>query len=203
MWTGKEVGYKSTLAEIQQAKANDPAFQNMTANERKEAIDQLIAYREGKASNARVTNRGAARDVFVVMNMIEKEVRATRFARLPSALPLTTFTKKLLALHARTGTEYFAMATRSSVDDLIQPVWLGSPSAALFLADGPRTNAWDLLRQFEQSCCARKFSTSFITLTFDTNTQLDTQLVMEPKPWKFSEAGLSKIFNRDSVSFIL
>lgn len=80
MWTGKEVGYKSTLAEIQQAKANDPAFQNMTANERKEAIDQLIAYREGKASNARVTNRGAARDVFVVMNMIEKEVRATRFA---------------------------------------------------------------------------------------------------------------------------
>jgi hypothetical protein len=66
-------------------------------------------------------------------------------------------TTKLLDLHARTGMEYFAMATRSSVDDLIQPVWLGSAGAAIFLADGPRTNAWDLLRQFEQSACARKF----------------------------------------------
>jgi hypothetical protein len=102
----------------------------MTANEHKEAVNQLIAYQEGKASNARVTNRGTARDVFMVMNMIEKEVLATRFAQL-SALPLTTFTKKLLALHAHTGTEYFAMATQSSIDDLIQPVWLGSPSAVL------------------------------------------------------------------------
>lgn len=73
------------------------------------------------------------------------------------------YKKKLLALAARTGVEYFAMATHSNVDDLIQPVWLGSPGAAIFLANGPQMNAWDLLRQFEQSCCARKFCKLFIT----------------------------------------
>lgn len=55
-------------------KDNDPSFQNLTKEERKEALDELVLHREEKTSNARVTNKGAARDVFLVMNMVEKEV---------------------------------------------------------------------------------------------------------------------------------
>jgi hypothetical protein len=78
--TGKEVGNRATLAEIQQAKEDDPLYHSMGEKERKDAIDDLIAYRRGKSSNARVTNKGAARDVFLTMERIESEVR------LPSAL---------------------------------------------------------------------------------------------------------------------
>jgi hypothetical protein len=72
--TGKDVGDRASLAEIQQAKDNDPSFQNLTKEERKEALDELVLHREEKTTNARVTNKGAARDVFLVMNMVEKEV---------------------------------------------------------------------------------------------------------------------------------
>jgi hypothetical protein len=49
------------------------------------------------------------------------------------------------------------MATRVSVDDVVQPTWLGSEGATIFFADSLKMSAWDLLRQFEQSCCSRKF----------------------------------------------
>jgi hypothetical protein len=54
------------------------------------------------------------------------------------------------------------MITRPSVDDMIQLSWLGSGGASVFFADSLGTNAWDLLRQFEQSCCAKKFGEPFI-----------------------------------------
>jgi hypothetical protein len=72
--TGREVGERATLAEIREAKDNDPLYQSMAEDECKEAIDGLLAYRKGKKSNARVTNRGAARDVYLTMERIESEV---------------------------------------------------------------------------------------------------------------------------------
>ena len=72
-------------------------------------------------------------------------------------LALITTTIQLQSLHSRTGVEYFGMVTCPSVDDMIQPSWLGSKGAAIFFADSLGTNAWDLLRQFEQSCCSKKF----------------------------------------------
>ena len=72
--TDREIGNKANLAEIQQAKEDDPSFQNLTKEERKEAIDQLILYQQEKTLNPQATNKGAARNVFLVMNMIEKEV---------------------------------------------------------------------------------------------------------------------------------
>jgi hypothetical protein len=63
-----------TLAEIQQAKDDDPLYQDLGEEETKEAIDKLIVYRQEKKSNSRVTNKGAARDVFVTMEKIEREV---------------------------------------------------------------------------------------------------------------------------------
>jgi hypothetical protein len=72
---GREVGERATLAEIREAKENDPLYQDMTKAERKEAIDGLLAYREGKNTNARVTNKGAARDVYLTMERIEADVR--------------------------------------------------------------------------------------------------------------------------------
>jgi hypothetical protein len=95
------------------------------------------------------------------------------------------------------------MATRSSVDDLIQPVWLGSSSAAIFFADSLRTNAWDLLRQFEQSACARKFCKFFSHSTAE-NAQLncsteyeagngaETIGLLRGRIVKFTQSGLSK-----------
>lgn len=75
MCAGRYVGDRATLAEIRQAKDNDPTYQNMSSQDRKEAVDDLIAYRTVKGLSARVTNKGAARDVYVTMERIEAEVR--------------------------------------------------------------------------------------------------------------------------------
>ena len=72
--TGQDVGNKATLAEIQQAKEDDPAYQNMSSQDRKEAVDELIMHRTAKCSNACVTSKGAARDIFATMERIEEEV---------------------------------------------------------------------------------------------------------------------------------
>lgn len=74
LFTGKDVGDRAALAEIQQAKAEDPSFHNLTKDERKEALNDLLLYRSEKTSNACASNKGAARDVFLVMNMVKKEV---------------------------------------------------------------------------------------------------------------------------------
>jgi hypothetical protein len=72
------------------------------------------------------------------------------------------------------------MITRPSVDDMIQPSWFGSNGAAIFFTDTLHTNAWDLLRQFEMSCCASKYGKSLITLGRDNQYLcLDVQLAME------------------------
>jgi hypothetical protein len=155
---GREVGERATLAEIREAKENDPLYRDMTKTECKEVIDGLLAYREGKNSSARVTNKGAARDVYLTMERIEADVRDVLYNK--SVVLLIHNAMQLQRLHSRTGVEFFAMATRASVDDMIQPTWLGSQGATIFLADGFGTNAWDLLRHFEQSCCSRKFGWS-------------------------------------------
>jgi hypothetical protein len=46
----------------------------MAEDECKEAINGLLTYRKGKNSNARVTNRGAAHNVYLTMERIESEV---------------------------------------------------------------------------------------------------------------------------------
>jgi hypothetical protein len=56
------------------------------------------------------------------------------------------------------------MVTRPNVDDMIDPSWLGSDGAAIFFTDSLGTNAWDILRQFEQSCCSKKFGKSLTAL---------------------------------------
>jgi hypothetical protein len=73
--TGKAVGDRATLSKIQQAKNNDTFYQDMDPDKCKEAIDELLAFREGKRSNPRVTNKGAACDVFTSMEKLESEVR--------------------------------------------------------------------------------------------------------------------------------
>ena len=69
---------------------------------------------------------------------------------------------QFLSLNSRTGVEYFAMVTRPSVDDIIQPSWLGSDGASVLFTDSLGTTTWDILRQFEQSCCARKIGKQLI-----------------------------------------
>ena len=75
MCAGRDIGDKATLAEIQQAKEDDPAYRSMSSQDHKEAIDNLITYRAAKSSSARVTAKGAARDVFATMERVEAEVR--------------------------------------------------------------------------------------------------------------------------------
>jgi hypothetical protein len=41
LYTSRGVGDRATLAEIQQAKNDDPLYQDMDADECKEAIDEL------------------------------------------------------------------------------------------------------------------------------------------------------------------
>ena len=95
------------------------------------------------------------------------------------------------------------MATRSCVDDLIQPVWLGSSSATIFFSDSLRTNSWDILRQFEQSACARKFGKCFffgsqletwhLTVCGDTEgSSAETMDVLRGRIVKSVQSGLSK-----------
>jgi hypothetical protein len=72
---GKEVGDRATLDKIRLAKESDPLYQNMMEDDKKEAIDLLLAHRQGKSLKARVTSKGAARDIFATMEKIEIEVR--------------------------------------------------------------------------------------------------------------------------------
>jgi hypothetical protein len=74
MYAGRDVGDRATLAEIQQAKENDPTYQNMSSQDHKEAVNNLIMHCTAKSSNARVTNKGAARDIFATMERVEAEV---------------------------------------------------------------------------------------------------------------------------------
>ena len=55
-YTGKEVGNRAKLAEIQQAKDRDPAFQNLTEEERNTAMNQLLLYQQEKGTSTHVTN---------------------------------------------------------------------------------------------------------------------------------------------------
>jgi hypothetical protein len=151
--TGREVGDRASLVEIQKAKEDDPLYHELSKEEAKGAIYTLLTYLEGKNSNARVTNKGAARDVLVTIEKIEKEVRLLT----KDAFSLIKITIQLQSLHSRTGIEFFGMVTRSSVDDMIEPSWFGSAGATVFFADSFKINTWDLLRQFEQVCCSRKF----------------------------------------------
>ena len=74
LYTDRDAGNKATLAKIREAVDNDPAYRDMEEEDRKEAIDGLIAFRAAKRSNPRVTNKGAARDVFLTMERVEQEV---------------------------------------------------------------------------------------------------------------------------------
>ena len=71
---GKDVGDRATLKDIQRAKESDPLYENMSEEDKKEVIDALIAYQEGKNLNARATSKGAVRDVFATMEKIKVEV---------------------------------------------------------------------------------------------------------------------------------
>lgn len=58
------------------------------------------------------------------------------------------------------------MLCRGSVDETIEATWFGSDGAAVHMAD-TGTSAWDELRRFEQTCCARKMSKYSIYLFVD------------------------------------
>ena len=73
--SGREVGDRVTVAEIWQAKDKDFVYQNMGEAEHKEAVDQVIAYWQGKSHNAHITSKGAACDIFATMERVEKEVK--------------------------------------------------------------------------------------------------------------------------------
>src|ERR1700683_1404958 len=102
--------------------------------------------------------------VLPVMFMLQWKRLSTRYDTRLLHLPfsLTTTVTKLQSLHSHTSVEFFAMVTRASVDDIIQPLWMGSDGASLFLNDSLGTNTWDMLRQFEQYSCARKFGKPFL-----------------------------------------
>ena len=72
--TGRKVDNWASLSEIQKAKEDDPAYQNLGKEACKEAINDLVVYLERQKSHAHVMNKGAACDVLVTMKRLEHEV---------------------------------------------------------------------------------------------------------------------------------
>ena len=151
--TGRGVGNRATLTKIQQAKKDDPLYQDMDADECKDWWTPCVL-RGKELKSFGHQQEGCSWCVY--LNGETWEQGKTPWPT--QHLLMLIHTIQLQSLHSRTGLEFFAMVTRSSIDEMIQLSWLGSEGAAIFLANTLGTNTWDLLRQFEQPCCSRKFS---------------------------------------------
>lgn len=55
----------------------------------------------------------------------------------------------------RNDIRWILFFTRSSVDDLVVPGWMGSADASEFMLDVHKLSAWDFLRKKELWACAR------------------------------------------------
>ena len=100
--------------------------------------------------------------VLLMMNLLQwKDLNARYDRPLHLVFSLTTTIVKFQSLHSHTGVVFFVIVTCASINDIIQPSWLRSDGAFVSFADSLRTNMWDMLRQFEQSCYARKFGKPF------------------------------------------
>jgi hypothetical protein len=62
------------MAEVQKMVTEDPNMHNLTREEKKEFIKQLMDHRELQTSGVRASNVAAARDVVSVMDGVSKEV---------------------------------------------------------------------------------------------------------------------------------
>jgi len=75
------VGERKSLAELKQMVQDDPELQpeNLSEERKQELINDLIEARAEKQTNARGSNRAAARDVQATVDRVTSEVRIHTF----------------------------------------------------------------------------------------------------------------------------
>ncbi|KAG1738700.1 hypothetical protein EDD22DRAFT_787178 [Suillus occidentalis] len=128
-------GQKYTMAEVQKMVAEDPNMHNLTREEKKEFIKQLMDHRELQTSGVRASNVAAARDVVSVMDGVSKELHALR---------------------DRTGIYATVLMVRGHVNDQIQSTWIATDNASEFWEDRMEVALDDVARQFEEWACIQK-----------------------------------------------
>lgn len=68
------------MAEIQKMVTDDPNMRNLSREQKKDFIKQLMDYREMQTSGVRASNVAAARDAVAVMDGVSKEVSMKIFS---------------------------------------------------------------------------------------------------------------------------
>ncbi|KAG2742986.1 hypothetical protein P692DRAFT_20643627, partial [Suillus brevipes Sb2] len=128
-------GQKYTMAEVQKMVAEDPNMHNLTREEKKEFIKQLMDHRKLQTSGVQASNVAAARDVVSVMDGVSKELHALR---------------------DRTGIYATVLMVRGHVNDQIQSTWIATDNASEFWEDRMEVALDDVARQFEEWACIQK-----------------------------------------------
>ena len=114
----------------------------------------LIEFHKAKNQGVHLTGYTAARDVHFTMVNIDCLVSLSK-----NSDEMLTYlgTLQFSDCHHHTSAEFLGMISHLSINDHIQPMWVASVGAAMYMADAG-TNIWDELHHFEQTCCLHKMS---------------------------------------------
>ncbi|KAG1855300.1 hypothetical protein F4604DRAFT_1932362 [Suillus subluteus] len=141
-------GQKYTMAEVQKMVAEDPNMHNLTHEEKKEFIKQLMDHRELQTSGVRASNVVAAWDVVSVMDGVSKEGGSDVWLLNKSNQP-------------RTGIYAMVLMVHGHVNDQIQSTWIATDNASEFWEDRMEVALDDVAHQFEEWACIQKKNVYF------------------------------------------
>ncbi|KAG2100524.1 hypothetical protein BD769DRAFT_1393946 [Suillus cothurnatus] len=121
-------GQKYTMADVQKMVAEDPDMHNLTCEQKKEFIKQLMDHHELQTSGVQASNVAAARDAVAVMDGVSKE----------------------------NGIYATVLMVRGHVNNQIQSTWIATDNASEFWEDRMEVALDDVAHQFEEWACIQK-----------------------------------------------
>jgi hypothetical protein len=92
-------GQKYTMADVQKMVAEDPDMHNLTCEQKKEFIKQLMDHHELQTSGVQASNVAAARDAVAVMDGVSKEVSICQSSNFTVDLRFYSFMRYVTERH--------------------------------------------------------------------------------------------------------
>ncbi|KAF9231140.1 hypothetical protein BU15DRAFT_68578 [Melanogaster broomeanus] len=130
--TGRPVGSKFPMVDIQRMVQEDLQARTLTCEEEEEFITKLAEHRDVRVHGVRANNTAASRDVLVTVDRVATELENLR---------------------DQTGIYATLFVTRGHINDSIQSTWSSTDNSADFWDDVLQKPIADIARQYEQWAC--------------------------------------------------
>jgi hypothetical protein len=101
-------GQKYTMADVQKMVTEDPNMHNLTCEQKKEFIKQLMDHRELQTSGIPASNVAAAQDAVTVMDGVSKEVSICQSSNFTVYLRFYSFMRYVTELASMPLSSWFA-----------------------------------------------------------------------------------------------